>query len=97
EEAAPGMLGPARRGNVQMDVAGPEPEPVHGREVANRIALVRMRHQLWLGGRPRSEVEQQRIAGPRCGARLEPGGVRRRTGEVDEAWCRSAGGELRQG
>src|SRR5205085_10089081 len=30
EETAPGVLGPARRGNVEMNVAGLKPEPVHG-------------------------------------------------------------------
>ena len=62
EEAAPRVLGPAWRRDVQVHVAGAQAEPVHRRQVADRVALVGVQHQLGFGGRARGEVEQQRVA-----------------------------------
>ena len=61
EEAAPGVLAPARGADVQVHVVRPQADPVHGREVADRVALVRVQHELGLGGRARGEIEQQRV------------------------------------
>ena len=65
EEAAIGVLRPAGRGNVQVHVARLQADPVHGDQVADRIALVAVLHQL----RPRrgagGEIQQHRIGGPR--------------------------------
>jgi len=32
-----GMLGPARRADVEVNVTGTNPEEVHGRQVADRV------------------------------------------------------------
>jgi hypothetical protein len=61
EEAAPGMLGPSRCADVQVDVVGPDANPVHGGEVADGIALVSMQHQLGQSSRARSEIQHERI------------------------------------
>ena len=63
EEAAPGMLGPARRGNIQMDVARLQPEPEHRRQRADRIAALAVPHQFWFCGGARGEIEQHRVIG----------------------------------
>ena len=47
-----------------MAVVGLEADPVHGRQVADRVGLVGVQHQLGLGGRARSEVKQQGIINP---------------------------------
>ena len=78
EDAAPGVLGPAGRGDVEMDVAGPQAQPVHGREMADRIALVAVQDQLRLAGGAGGEIEQQRIGRPGLAVRHECG--RRRIG-----------------
>jgi len=61
EEAAPGVLGPSRSADVQVYVVGPDPNPIHGSEVTDRIALVSMQHELGQSGRPRSEIQHERI------------------------------------
>ena len=75
EEAAPRVLGPARRGDVQVHVAGLQPQPVHGGQMPDRIALVRVQHQLGLGRGARGEIEQQRIGGLGHAVRREGVGV----------------------
>ena len=47
-----------------MDVARLQPDPVHRRQVADRIALVGVQHQLGLRGGARGEVEEQRDRRP---------------------------------
>ena len=63
KKQAPGMLRPARRCDVEMDVAGQQTEHEHRREVTDRIGAVRMQHELGLRRRSRREVEQHRIVG----------------------------------
>ena len=63
KEATPGVLGPSRRRNVHVNVARAQSQPVHRRQVADWVALVRVQHQLGLGGRARGEVEQHGIGG----------------------------------
>ena len=46
EEAAIGVLRPARRRDVQMDIAGFEADPVHRRQMADRVALMAVQNQL---------------------------------------------------
>src|SRR6185437_14687771 len=46
EEATPGVLGPARRGDIEMHVAGLQPEPVHRRQRANGIAAMAVANEL---------------------------------------------------
>ena len=56
-----------------MDVARLEAEPVHGRQMPDRIARVAVHHQLRPRRRARGEIEQHRIVGPRRPVRLERG------------------------
>ena len=69
------MLAPAWRADVPMQVARLKTEPVHGRQVAGRVALVRMRDQLRLGSGSRRKVQEQRISGARDAVRGERSGV----------------------
>ncbi|MCY1347415.1 hypothetical protein D9M69_335220 [compost metagenome] len=85
EEAAPGVLGPAGGGDVQVQVAGLQADPVHGGKVADRVALVAVQHQLGLGGGAGGEVEQQRIGGQGDAVRLEFAGAGEGVGVVDPA------------
>src|SRR6185369_16271714 len=71
EEAAPGVLRPARRADVPMDVVRPQADPIHGREMADGIALVRVQHHLGLRRRAGREVEEEWIAGAGRPVRLE--------------------------
>ncbi len=71
EEAGIGVLRPARRGDVQVHVARPQAEPVHRRQVADRIALLVVQHELRLGRGAGGEVEQQRIRRARLALRRE--------------------------
>ena len=63
EEGAPGVLGPAGRGDVDVHVARLQAEPVHGRQRAHGVAAMAVPHQLRLGGGARGEIEQERIVG----------------------------------
>ena len=72
---APGVLGPARRGQVQVHVARLDADPVHGRQVPHRVADLRVRDQLGQRRGPRGEVEQQRIRGPGDALWHERGGT----------------------
>ena len=74
EEAAPGVLRPARRGDVEMHVAGQQAEPVHRREMADRIGAVRVQHELGLRRRAGGEIEQHRIVGVGLAVGRERGG-----------------------
>ena len=71
EEAAPGVLGPARRADRPVHVARLQAEPVHRAQVADRIALARMAHELGLGGGARGEVLEQRRVDAEHGRRGE--------------------------
>ncbi len=64
EHVAPGVLRPAGRGDVQVDVPRLQPDPVHRGQVAHRVGHLGVLHQLGLGRGARGEVEQQRVAGP---------------------------------
>ena len=57
------MLGPARRGNVEMHVARLQPEPEHRRQRADGIAALAVPHQFWFCRGARGEIEQHRIVG----------------------------------
>ena len=61
EEARPRVLGPAGRADRQVHVTGPRPDPVHRRQVPDGVRHLRVLDQLGLAGRPRGEVEQQRV------------------------------------
>jgi hypothetical protein len=54
-----------------VDVAGLHAEPVHRRQMPDRIALVAVQYQLGLGGRAGGEIEQQRITRSRLAVRRE--------------------------
>ena len=73
-----------------MDVAGPQAEAEHGREVADRIARVAVQHQLRPRRRARGEIEQQRIVGPRRAIGREIGAVLQQVGVVEPAGRRAA-------
>src|SRR3954470_22243288 len=45
KQQLPGVLAPPGRGNVEMDRAGQQPEPVHGRKPADRITALAVPHQ----------------------------------------------------
>ena len=79
EEVAPGVLGPAGRGQVEVHVAGLQPEPVQRRQVADRIRRVRVLDELRPRRRAGGEVQQQRVvrAGRRRRARTPPSASRR--------------------
>lgn len=61
EEAAPGMLGPAGCADGQVDIAGAHADPVHGGQMADRIADLRVLHHFRPAGGAGGEVHQQRI------------------------------------
>ena len=61
EEAAPRVLGPTGRRDVEVHVPGLQADPVHRRQVADRIALVGVQNELGLGRRAGREVQQQRV------------------------------------
>ncbi|MNQ49378.1 hypothetical protein D3C85_632880 [compost metagenome] len=90
KEAAPGVLGPAGGGDIQVQVAGLQADPVHGGKVADRVALVAVQHQLGLGGGAGGEVEQQRVAGQGGAIRLELAGEVEGIAMVDPARHRLA-------
>ena len=46
-----------------MNIARLQPEPVHGRQPANRVAALAMAHQFRFGRRSRREIQQQGIIG----------------------------------
>ena len=71
EQAAPGMLGPAGRGHVEVPVAGQQAVPVHAGQVADRVALVGVRDQLRRRGRTGGEVAERHRVGRRRAGRLE--------------------------
>ena len=71
EQAAPGMLGPAGRGHVEVPVAGQQAVPVHAGQVADRVALVGVRDQLRRRGRAGGEVAERHRVGRRRAGRLE--------------------------
>ena len=96
EDIRPRVLGPAGRGNVEMHVVGLQAEPVHGRQMADRIARVRVQHQLRLRRGAGSEIEQQRVARPRRRVRLEMRARPHELGPVAPARRRAADGDTRQ-
>src|SRR5205807_4066818 len=64
KETTPGMLGPSRRTDVEMQVSGADPDPVHGGEMTYRIALVSVQHQLGQSRGARGEIQEKRVRGP---------------------------------
>jgi hypothetical protein len=92
----PRVLGPAGRRDVEMHVVGLQTEPVHGREMADRIARVRVHHQLRLRRGARGEIEQQRVARPRRRVRLETRARPQQIAPVAPARRRAADGDARQ-
>ena len=63
EQAAPGMLGPAGRGNIEVQIAGLQADPVHRRQMPHRVALVAVQDHFWFGGGAGGEVQQHRRIG----------------------------------
>jgi hypothetical protein len=61
EKAAPGVLRPAGRTDVPMHVARLQSEPVHGRQMPDRITLLAVQHQFGFRGRAGGEIEQLRV------------------------------------
>ena len=61
KKRAPGVLRPTRAAQVQVHIAGLQPEPVHRGQMPDRIADVRVLHEFRLRRRPRREVQQQRV------------------------------------
>ncbi len=59
-----------------MHVTGLQPKPVHGREMADGIALMAVQHELRLRRRAGGEVKKQRIGGARLAIRREDGRCR---------------------
>ncbi|MCY1350237.1 hypothetical protein D9M69_364650 [compost metagenome] len=90
EQAAPGVLGPTRRGDVEVDVAGLQADPVHRGEVPDRVALVAVQHHLRLGGGAGGEVQQQRVVGAGRAIGGEGGGIAGRGGVGHPAGNRRA-------
>ena len=81
KEARPGMLRPPRRAQIQVYVPGLQSQPVHGREMPDRVADVRVRDQFRARGRARGEIQQQQLVGTgarRRKARRRSRGVRKR-------------------
>ncbi len=77
EDAGIGVLGPARRGDVEVHVTGLQPQDIHRAEMPDRIALMAVLHELGFGGGAGCEVEQQRVGWARLAIRREIGGWRR--------------------
>ena len=61
EDVAPRVLRPARRRDVEVHVTRLQPDPVHRREMPDRVADMRVLDELWLRGRPGCEVQEQRV------------------------------------
>lgn len=61
EEVRPGVLGPAGRRDVQMDVAGTQTDPEHGRQVPYGIRHMGVLDELGPGGRAGGEVQEERV------------------------------------
>src|SRR5208337_5273578 len=59
------------RRDITVDVARPQPDPVHGREMSNRIRDVRVQHEFGLRRRTGGKVELHRIARPSFSVRLK--------------------------
>ena len=79
EEAAPRVLGPARRGDVEVHVAGLQPDPVHRRQVADRVALVRVQRRASAARScPDVKYRSSGSVGPRRAVRGERRPARRR-------------------
>ena len=100
------MLGPPWRADVPVTIAGLQADPVHRREVADGIALMRVHHELGLGGRARREIQQHRIAGARrrrsamnaasaCRRRIVSMPLCRRVADRDSGERAGHAGELR--
>ncbi|CAH0248414.1 hypothetical protein SRABI03_03149 [Microbacterium foliorum] len=79
EEARPGVLGPARRRDVEVHVVGTHAQPPHGRQVPDRVRHVRVLHELRAAGGAAREIEQGggvgggrrvRLERRRCGGRV---------------------------
>jgi len=75
EEAAPGVLGPARRADVPVHVAFTQPDPVQGREVADGVAHVGVQHHLRFRRGTGREVQEERVLAARLSVRREIGGA----------------------
>ena len=69
EEAAPRVLGPSGRADRQMNIARTQTQPVHRREVTDRVGDVCVLHELRATGRAGGEIVQQRVGRERAGVR----------------------------
>ena len=92
----PRVLGPAGRRNIEMHVVGLQAEPVHRRQMADRIAGVRVHHQLRLRRGAGGEIEQQRVARPRRRVGFEMRARPQQLAPVAPARRRAADGDARQ-
>src|SRR5699024_6477418 len=73
---------PAGRGDVEVHVAGLQPDPVHRGQVSGRVGGVRVLDELGLAGGSGGEVQQQGVVGVGGVARLEVGGGVHRGREI---------------
>ncbi|EGJ73920.1 putative acetyl-CoA synthetase [Streptomyces sp. Tu6071] len=63
EEVRPGVLRPAGRRDVEVDVPRAQPDPVHRREVAHRVGEVGVLDEFGAGGGTGGEVEHEGLVG----------------------------------
>src|SRR5579872_4306220 len=63
KETRPGVFRPARRGNVEVDIAWLEPQPEHRRQMADGVGLMTVQNELRPRGGARGKVEQQWVVG----------------------------------
>src|SRR5208337_2465973 len=61
KEIAPRMLTPTWGADVEVDVVGPQTDPIHGCQMTNGITLMSVQYEFWLGRGPRREVQQHGI------------------------------------
>src|SRR6185369_15438560 len=57
--------------DIAMYVLRPQADPVHRRQVTDRVALMRVQHELRSRRRARSEVKKERIIHPRVRIRCK--------------------------
>ena len=96
EEAAPGVLGPARRTDIEVAIPLLQADPVEGGEVAHRVGLMGMGDQLGLGSGARGEVEQHGVVGGGRPVRGEGVAFVAGVGEVVPSLGGTAHGDARQ-
>ena len=61
EETAPCMFSPARRRDIEMQIARTKPEPVHCRQMPDGVALMTVQYEFWPRRRSGGEIKQKGI------------------------------------